>query len=735
MISRNKLFYTLFAFMMVMASCSDVDELFVSSDDNAITFGTGTGQTRETVNVGTTDLAGIKSSGFGVCAYYTGTKTWEDRTVSSEPNFMNKVKVSYNNGNWYYSPIKYWPKNSQEKISYFAYAPYSASDYLTTSKGYPLIDYDIVDDQNDIKTMRMWDLVIARNVDVSGKPVSDSDKTIKFAFKHVTSKVDVNARLGSDLISKGAKVYVTGLYVFGLYGNAKYNVADDKWEQIEVADSIDFTKRTNIVISGYKANSQTEIHGFPVLDGTLSNIFTNGMSNMFVIPQTADLHFEFEYYIISDENKDSNGYYAKKTAMLNIVRNFAAGTSYQLNFSFDTNGVVEVKDGDDNGENADDPNEYGSANYPYYLWVTNSENNVEGDIWNGLKEKYTFKAVGDGTYKLSFEKLPYTFKIIVADVERPWSYHCLWGKTYTNNRVYSNGNILLDDVYNLDFSNNEVSHGVENLYIEDADIIRDIEMIFDPKANTLKVTGTTDGVLSYEKYYIYTGSGGLQESNRLDEDYYTAGLFVGTFSTLNSEFYIKGKYSGQYYGGAKNDAPALKFGELYNLTKNRGSSKVSKLTFENNATQWTNVTVYFKPEDQTIQILHGDQWGDKFLYLTPANLVGYAENETYRMTYQGNGVYTGVFDVSTLNASGFYVKSRTYNYNGFRLGGGDWGSDADYMENKETTSLVWYGKMFKINTSSIKSRKVKVTVTYKDTDKDEYKSPTITEASITTEAM
>jgi hypothetical protein len=590
MISRNKLFYTLFAFMMVMASCSDVDELFVSSDDNAITFGTGTGQTRE--NVGPTDIDGVKSSGFGVCAYYTGTKAWDERSITSSdtvPNFMNKVKVSYNNGNWYYSPVKYWPKNSQEKITYFAYAPYSASKYVYTSNGYPRIGYEIVDHNNDLKTERMWDLVVAKNVDVSGKPVSDGDNTIKFAFKHVTSKVDIYARLGSELVSKGAKVYVTGLYVFGLYGNAKYNIAEDKWEQIQVADSIDFTKRTNIVNSGYKADSQTEIKGFPVLDGTLSNIFTNGMSNLFAIPQDADLQFKFEYCIISDEDKDSNGYYAKKTATLNIKRNFVAGTSYTLKFTFDSDDVTE-------GNTKED--ETGSARYPFYLWVTDSPDNVEGNIWDGLKEKYTFKSTGNGTYSLSLETMPYHFLIIATDAQAPTNYYRIYGTTYGNEREYSTGNIFLSDLYNMKLSYNRVSHGVNEMYIEDADKIRDIEMIFDPVAQTLKVTGKTDEVLSYDKYYVY---GSYTDENLLTEDKDNPGQYIGTFSTLSSGFYIRGKYSTQYYGGTSGNAPVLKIGELYDLTKNRSSSKVGKLNFENGATQ-KKVTIYFKPNEKTILV-------------------------------------------------------------------------------------------------------------------------------------
>ena len=39
-------------------------------------------------------------------------------------NFMYNQKLAKNNSAWTYSPEKYWPNNSTDKISFFAYAPY-----------------------------------------------------------------------------------------------------------------------------------------------------------------------------------------------------------------------------------------------------------------------------------------------------------------------------------------------------------------------------------------------------------------------------------------------------------------------------------------------------------------------------------------------------------------------------------------------------------------------------------
>lgn len=63
----------------------------------------------------------------GVFAYYNK----ENGTQSTAPNFMNNQKVTCNvqdnTTSWTYSPVKYWPNNPQDNISFYAYYPYRSS--------------------------------------------------------------------------------------------------------------------------------------------------------------------------------------------------------------------------------------------------------------------------------------------------------------------------------------------------------------------------------------------------------------------------------------------------------------------------------------------------------------------------------------------------------------------------------------------------------------------------------
>ena len=67
--------------------------------------------------------------GFGVFAYYTDNNEYEQSRL---PDFMYNQKVIWNSTYWAYEPVKYWPNeygnnansDDNDKVSYFAYAPY-----------------------------------------------------------------------------------------------------------------------------------------------------------------------------------------------------------------------------------------------------------------------------------------------------------------------------------------------------------------------------------------------------------------------------------------------------------------------------------------------------------------------------------------------------------------------------------------------------------------------------------
>lgn len=102
------------------------------------------------------------------------TGTWEDLLKEGwTPNFMYDEVVEWDNGNWSYDPLRYWPSNPENTITFWAYSSptydpgvislrkaHSQDPYSTASAGLPGIKFttdgsldllvsDIAEDQSD----------------------------------------------------------------------------------------------------------------------------------------------------------------------------------------------------------------------------------------------------------------------------------------------------------------------------------------------------------------------------------------------------------------------------------------------------------------------------------------------------------------------------------------------------------------------------------------------------------
>ena len=172
----------------VLAACTQTDGIdrlpvaigFTPTVDNAQTRGE--------------DLTTATLGSFGVFAYFTQGGDFNPST--SVPNFMHNKEVSKNSGSWTYSPTMYWPVNSNDKLSFFAYAP-SQNDIAAEGNaievpgnaqvGYPVFTYTNTNAQTDLLTA-----VPAMNMDNSSPGVS-------FTFKHSMAKIIFKVKSCYDL--------------------------------------------------------------------------------------------------------------------------------------------------------------------------------------------------------------------------------------------------------------------------------------------------------------------------------------------------------------------------------------------------------------------------------------------------------------------------------------------------------------------------------------------------------
>ena len=132
---KSNLFLVLLTALIVMSCSKDETTMSIPQESNAIEFGTYVGRDAKT-RASVQDISTVATKGFGVFAYYTGKSDFSDwagvgEPTSKAPNFMNNQKVTGTGDSstpavytWTYAPIKYWPNEANDKLTFFAYAPY-----------------------------------------------------------------------------------------------------------------------------------------------------------------------------------------------------------------------------------------------------------------------------------------------------------------------------------------------------------------------------------------------------------------------------------------------------------------------------------------------------------------------------------------------------------------------------------------------------------------------------------
>lgn len=137
---------------------------------------------------------------------------------------MYNQLVTYDKKNsvWTYTPVKYWPNNVNDKVSFFAYAPYDPDGKKhgievskRTEAGIPAIVFTLKDKDNLDK---MVDLVVSKELDKTSK-----GGNISFPFSHTLSKISFKVKAGEDyagLDGKNSFIYVTKMWIVGKTTNS-----------------------------------------------------------------------------------------------------------------------------------------------------------------------------------------------------------------------------------------------------------------------------------------------------------------------------------------------------------------------------------------------------------------------------------------------------------------------------------------------------------------------------------
>lgn len=340
---------------LALGACTKNEVVFDNNDvGDAVSFSVYTSRT--VTKADATNVIGIdtlKKYGFGVFAFYTGQDSLKAKT-NPAPNFMNNTQVKFESGKWAYSPIKYWPNNPNDKVSFFAYAPYS--DTTTWKADSKKIHFEV---QKDVKGQT--DLLFAKGL--TDKTKQGYKDSLKFEFKHALSKIGLKVAYVRDSVSYNAdngkaiedstKIVIDTVYLIPadkFYKEGDLDMMKDTvyWTAGSAKiDTLKFIAETNF--KHYAAASDSSAAG-QVVTNKLDTL-NNDNSYMMIIPQdfsTNGINVVVNYHVWTKDQLLTDKYSKIENKVTTKFKpTFLAGKQYFLNLYLGVNSVkikAEVAD-------------------------------------------------------------------------------------------------------------------------------------------------------------------------------------------------------------------------------------------------------------------------------------------------------------------------------------------------------------------------------------------------------
>ena len=411
------------AAVLSMTGCmlTELLDVLVSDDGSAISFGTYIGGSAVTRAV-PIDNVNLGVYGFGVQAWYTGLTDWTSfseayagSAIPSENVFMNDTKlykttetdgegnVTVTGEKWLYSPLKYWPNNAEEKVSFFAYAPHSSASANVSVSGTD-VTYKVSSDVSEQVDLLYHDNTENNTRNLTRQPVGT---TVGFKFEHALSKlgfkvVAANDVLNDDygsgpLLPEGTKIEVKKVALVGdsyvsdalsgpFFTEGVLSLEDGTWSIVDESST-----------QGFVFTPSDNFVGGDVitLDHTNSNVLQPVLaedSYLMVIPQSFSEGTSFKIYVeydvttsdsgLSDgshvvENRITSGYLelasleAGKSYTLNLILGMTTAKFSAVSEDW-VDGNLENSDNPDNPDNPLDPSRpisgLGTEENPYEIW-------------------------------------------------------------------------------------------------------------------------------------------------------------------------------------------------------------------------------------------------------------------------------------------------------------------------------------------------------------------------------
>ena len=331
---KKVLFFAVAAIMMV--GCSKDQVVSEMPQDNAINFGMYFGRDAQS-RAAIMNTADLESQSFSVFAYYTDGAMYTPGDVNS--NFMYDQKVTYS-GKWTYSPLKYWPNENTDYLSFYAYAPHRdnsngnidiAASFDNTKASAPKITYTLDDDQST-----HVDLLWATPRHNLQKQAYTED--VKFTFNHALSRIgfksvavidessndnngDIDDGAHSNPLDGKTKITLKSIKLTGtFYKGGTLNLEDGTWSDYVAAASTEY----NWASTDFVNDDVTTTKAVVLNDDKYLTVLPHASSQQIII--------EVVYTVKTTDASLDGGYSEVTNTIVSDPFNFTFVQGYAYNF-------------------------------------------------------------------------------------------------------------------------------------------------------------------------------------------------------------------------------------------------------------------------------------------------------------------------------------------------------------------------------------------------------------------
>ena len=299
----------------------------------------------------------LRTAGFGVYCWYTGSSDFTVPTASTYM-LMRNQQVEYENGQWGYTPTKYWPSDPDEKLTFRAYAPYT-NYLLTDDNGKPLLP--VVVRADDYCNNRQQDPLWGTSIYVNGEKSTNDEKSygepydnftyhqsgseltaderdgiIDWYFHHGMAMFALQVQLAEE--TEGVAVRLTRLHTGPFYDKGLLDIHASQtanssqkplWQDRSGDIYVDLAYQHPDDPDDPDGSKHDDLIGVPLSKENYTSVAVNGL---LVIPRDyTSSETKMLLEVTYEEYNPSTGVVlATKTARTNIDRNIQGNTVYWL---------------------------------------------------------------------------------------------------------------------------------------------------------------------------------------------------------------------------------------------------------------------------------------------------------------------------------------------------------------------------------------------------------------------